>query len=73
MFGNRMLKGMVGPKIEDETGYWRKFHNEELHDFRARFSPKYYSDKQIKEGETIGALSRIGEMRNACEVFVGNP
>jgi hypothetical protein len=31
MFENKMLKRTVGPKIEKETGHWRKVHNEELH------------------------------------------
>jgi hypothetical protein len=29
---NRMIGKLFGPKREDVTGYWRKLHNEELHD-----------------------------------------
>jgi hypothetical protein len=28
----RMLGNLFGPKREEVTGYWRKLHNEELHD-----------------------------------------
>jgi hypothetical protein len=30
-----MLGNMFGPKRDKITGDWRKFHNEELHDFTA--------------------------------------
>jgi len=28
----RMLGNLFGVKMEEVTGYWRKLHNEELHD-----------------------------------------
>jgi hypothetical protein len=31
-FGNRVLRGIFGPKRDEVTGEWRKLHNEELHD-----------------------------------------
>jgi hypothetical protein len=30
VFENRMLKRIFGPKEDEETGGWRKLHNEEL-------------------------------------------
>jgi hypothetical protein len=27
-----VLRRILGPKKDDETGEWRKLHNEELHD-----------------------------------------
>jgi hypothetical protein len=31
VFENRILKRILGPKMDDVTGEWRKLHNEELH------------------------------------------
>jgi hypothetical protein len=33
VFENRVLRRIFGPKRDDVTGYWRKLHNEELHNF----------------------------------------
>jgi hypothetical protein len=32
VFQNRVLRRVFGPKIAEETGEWRKLHNEGLHD-----------------------------------------
>jgi hypothetical protein len=32
VFENRMLRNILGPKRDEETGKWRRLHNEELHD-----------------------------------------
>jgi hypothetical protein len=37
VFENRMLRKMSGAQRKEVTGYWRKLHNEELHDLH--FSP----------------------------------
>jgi hypothetical protein len=29
-FGNRVLRRIFGPKVDEVTGEWRKLHNEEL-------------------------------------------
>jgi hypothetical protein len=31
VFENRVLRGIFGPKRDEETGGWRNLHNEELH------------------------------------------
>jgi hypothetical protein len=31
LFGNRVLRRIFGSKRDEETGEWRKLHNEELH------------------------------------------
>jgi hypothetical protein len=31
VFENRVLKRTFGPKRNEETGGWRKLHNEEIH------------------------------------------
>jgi hypothetical protein len=33
VFGNRMLRRIFGPKIDEVIGGKRKLHNEELHNF----------------------------------------
>jgi hypothetical protein len=32
VFENRVSRRIFGPKRDEETGVWRKLHNEELHD-----------------------------------------
>ena len=32
VFENRVLRGIFGLKMDEETGEWRKLHNEELND-----------------------------------------
>jgi hypothetical protein len=32
VFGNRVLWAVFGPKRDEETGEWRKLHNEEISD-----------------------------------------
>jgi hypothetical protein len=32
VFGNKVLRGVFGPKRDEVTGEWRKLHNGELND-----------------------------------------
>jgi hypothetical protein len=32
VFENKVLRRIFGPKRNEVSGEWRKFHNEELHD-----------------------------------------
>jgi hypothetical protein len=32
VFKNRVLRKTLGPKMDEVTEEWRKWHNEELHD-----------------------------------------
>jgi hypothetical protein len=32
VFKNRVLRRIFGPRRDEETGEWRKLHNEELND-----------------------------------------
>jgi hypothetical protein len=33
VFENRVFRRIFGPKRDEETGGWRKLHNEEVHNF----------------------------------------
>jgi hypothetical protein len=35
VFENRVLRRIFGPKRDEVTGEWRKFHNKELHDLNS--------------------------------------
>jgi hypothetical protein len=52
-------------------GGWRKMHNEELHSLYS--SPniiRMIKSRRIRWAEHIASM---GEMRNACKIFVGKP
>jgi hypothetical protein len=34
VFENRVLRRIFGAKMDEETGGWRKLHNEELHNLQ---------------------------------------
>jgi hypothetical protein len=71
VFENRVLRRMFGPKSDEVTGEWRKFHSGEL--------LYLYSSsdiiRQIKSKRMRWALhvARMGEGRNLYRVFVGKP
>jgi hypothetical protein len=54
VFENRMLRRIFGPKRDEVTGEWRKFHNEELRDL-------YSSPSIIKRRmRWAGHVARMG-------------
>jgi hypothetical protein len=44
---NRVLRRIFGPKRDNETGEWRKHHNEELRDL-------YFSASKIRMSKSKG-------------------
>jgi hypothetical protein len=62
-----VLRRIFGPKRDEETGGWRKLHNEELHNLYS--SP---SD-QVRRMRWAGHVARMGEKRTACRILVGKP
>jgi hypothetical protein len=58
VFENRVLRRIFGPKRYEETGGWRKLHNEELHDFYP--SPCIIRIIKVKKDEIGGACSTNG-------------
>jgi hypothetical protein len=69
VFENRVLWRIFGSKRDEETGGWRKLHNEELHDLHP--SPTIV-DKLVKN-EMGWACSSYGEGRGVYKVLVGKP
>jgi hypothetical protein len=69
VFENRVLR-IFGPKRDEETGGWRKLHNEELHNLYS--SPSIF---RIKSRRMIwaGNVARMGEKRYTYRIFVGKP
>jgi hypothetical protein len=58
-----MQRVIFGPKREEVTGYWRRLHNEELHNLYA--SPNVIRAIQVKESGWARHVAHMGEMRNS--------
>jgi hypothetical protein len=59
------------PKMEEEVEGWRRLHNEELHNFYA--SPDIIRVIKSRRMRWAGHVARMGELRNAYNILVGNP
>ena len=69
VFENRVLRRIFGPKREEETGEWRKLHNEELNNLYCSHSPvQVIKSRRIK---WVGHVARMGERRSIYRVLVG--
>jgi hypothetical protein len=62
LFGNRVLRGIFGPKREEVTGEWRKLHNGELHNLYS--SPDIIRQVKSRRMRLAGHVARMGEGRN---------
>jgi hypothetical protein len=70
VFENRVLRRIFGTKRYEETGSWRKLHNEELHNLYS--SPSII--RMIKGRDKIGReCSKNGRKRNACRLLMREP
>jgi hypothetical protein len=59
------------PKRDEETGGWRKLHNEEFHNLYS--SPSIIRIIKSRRMRWAGHVVRMGEERNACRTLVGKP
>jgi hypothetical protein len=50
VFGNRVLRGVFGPKGDEATGEWRKLHGGELHDL---YLSQHIIMRQDNSGEKV--------------------
>jgi hypothetical protein len=71
VFENRVLRRISGPKRDEVTGEWRKFHNEELRDLYS--SPSIIRVIKSRRMRWAGNVARVGEKRNAYRLLVGKP
>jgi hypothetical protein len=69
VFENRVLRRMFGPKRDEVTGEWRKFHNEELHTLYS--SPDIIRQIKSRRMGRAGYVARMGEEGNVCRVLMG--
>jgi hypothetical protein len=61
VFENRVLRRIFGPKRDEETGGWRKLHNEELHNMYP--SPRVIrmiSSRRIRQAGQVARTERRG-------------
>jgi hypothetical protein len=71
VFENRILRRIFGPKWDEVTGDWRKFHNEELHNLYS--SPDIIRQIKSRRMRWAGHVARMGEERKLYKVLVGKP
>jgi hypothetical protein len=68
---NRALRRIFGPKRDEETGGWRKLHNEELRGLYS--SPSIVRVIKTRRMRWAGHVARMGEVRGAYNILVGRP
>jgi hypothetical protein len=71
VFENRVLRRIFGPKRDEETGGWRKLHNEELYNLFS--SPSIIRMIKSRRMRCVGHVARMAEKRNAYSILVGKP
>jgi PAS domain-containing protein len=71
VFENRVLRRIFGQKRDEETGEWRKLHNEELRDVYS--STSIIRIIKSRRMRLAGHVTRIEEKRNAYILLVGKP
>jgi hypothetical protein len=69
LFENRVLRRIFGPKRDEITGEWRKFHNGELHNLYS--SPDIIRQMKSRRMWWAGHVARREEGRNVYRVLVG--
>jgi hypothetical protein len=62
VFENRVLRRILGPKMEELIESWRKFHDEELHDFCS--SPNVVRVIKSRRMRWAEHVTRMTKMRN---------
>ena len=71
MFENRVLRRIFGPWKDEETGEWRKPHNEELHDLYS--SPNIIRVIKSRRMRWKGYVARMGDRKRAYRPMVVKP
>jgi hypothetical protein len=69
VFENRVLGRIFGPKRDEMTGEWRKYHNEELHDLYSSLNiVRAIKSRRMRCG---GAYSEDGGGERCVQKFGG--
>jgi hypothetical protein len=71
VFENRVLRNIFGPRREKVAGYWRRLHDEELHNFYA--SPNIFREIKSRSMKWTELVARMGEVRSVYEFLFGKP
>jgi hypothetical protein len=71
VFVNRVLRRIFRPKRMEVAGGWRRLHNEKLCNMYA--SPVIIRMISPKRTRLAGHVARLGEVKNAYRILVGNP
>jgi hypothetical protein len=71
VFENMVLRRIFGPKRDEVTGGWRKFHNQELHGLYS--SPSIVRVMKARRMRWAGHVAPMGEVRGAYNILVGGP
>jgi hypothetical protein len=69
VFENRVLRKVIGPKIDELTREWRRLHNEELNDLYS--SPNIIRVIKSRRMRCTEHVARLGEKRAAYRILVG--
>jgi hypothetical protein len=69
VFENRVLRRIFAPKRDEETGDWRKLHNEEHHNLYS--SPNIIRIIKSRRIRWAGHVARMGEKGKAYRILVG--
>jgi hypothetical protein len=68
---NRVVRRIFGPKKDEVTGKWGKWHNKELHDLY--YSPSIIRIIKLRKVRWVGHVARMREKRKAYMLLVGKP
>jgi hypothetical protein len=71
VFETRMLRGLFGPKRQEITRQWGKFHNEKPHDLYSL--PNTDMSDKTKEAETSRASSMDGKDEKCIKILIRKP
>jgi hypothetical protein len=63
VFENRVLRRIFGPKSDEVTGEWRKFHNKELHDlYSSRSIIRIIKSRRMRWAGYVARMERRGTL-----------
>jgi hypothetical protein len=71
VFENGVLRRIFGPKRDEVTGDWRKWHNEELYNLYSY--PDIIRQVKSRRMRWAGHVALMGEDRKVYKVLVGKP